>query len=132
MPRATKNNLQSQHDETLLLVHWYAETSINTLTHVSYAFNFFQTRVYTQPVHLEIPQVPFPMCPMDCIAPLPASSKGHRFALTFICLLMSYLVTVPLKSKSTDEVSMAYMKDILPNTSCLKLVLQDNGKRMNN
>ena len=52
-----------------------------------------------------IPQVPFAGCPMDCIWPLPTSSKGHRHALTFICLLTTYLITVPLKTKTADEVS---------------------------
>ena len=63
---------------------------------------------------------------MDCTGPLPATLKGHRHVLTFICLLSSYLTTVPLKTKTADEVSMAYMKEILPKTSCLQFILQDN------
>ena len=55
--------------------------------------------VYTQPMHLEIPKVPFTGCAMDCIGPLPATSKGNRHTLTFICLITSYLIRVPLKSK---------------------------------
>ena len=61
--------------------------------------HFLPNRMHTQPVHLEIHQVPFISCTMDCIGSLPASSKGHRHALTFICLLTSYLITVPLKTK---------------------------------
>ena len=85
-------------------------------------------------MHLEIPQVPFAGCAMDCIRPVPTSPKRHRYALTFICLLTSYLVTVPLKTKSADEVSMVYMKEILPKASCLKFTLQENGTelKMNN
>ena len=69
---------------------------------------------------------------MDCIGPLPATSKGPRHAQTFICLLTSYLITVPLKTKTTDEVSMAYMKEILPKTSCPKFILQDIGTEFKN
>ena len=65
-------------------------------------------------MHLEIPKLPFPGCAMDCIGPLPATSKGSRHALMFICLLTSYLIMVPLKVNTVDEVSMAYIKEILP------------------
>ena len=53
-------------------------------------------------------------------------------ALTFICLLTSYLITVPLKTKTADEVFMAYIKEILPKTLCPKFILQDNGTRLKN
>ena len=71
---------------------------------------FLLHKLYTQPLHLEIPQVPFSGCTMDCIRPLPTISKGHRHALMFIFLLTSYLITVPLKTKTADEISVAYMK----------------------
>ena len=58
---------------------------------------------------------------MGCIGPLPYSSNGHQYALAFIYLLMSYLVKVPLKAKSADEVSMVYIKEILPEMSCPNL-----------
>ena len=74
-------------------------------------------------MHLEIPKVHFAGYAMDCIGPLPATSKCYKHTLTFICLLTSYLITVPLKSKMADEVSMAYIKEILPNTSCSKFIL---------
>ena len=79
---------------------------------------FLPNWLYTQPMHLEILKVPFAGCAMDCIGSLPATSKGNSHALTFICLLTSYLIVVPLKSKMVDEVSMAYIKEILPKTSC--------------
>ena len=83
-------------------------------------------------MHLEIPKVPFAGCAMDCIGPLPAMSKGNRHVLTFICLLTLYLITVPLKSKMADEVSMTYIKEIVPKTLCSKFILQDNGSEFKN
>ena len=77
-------------------------------------------------MHLEIRQVPFASYAMDSIVQLPTTSKGNRFNLTFICLLTSYLITVPLKTKTADKVSMVYIKEILPETSCSKFILQDN------
>ena len=78
-------------------------------------------------MHLEIPKVPFAGCAMDCISPLPGTSKGNRHALTFICLLTLYIVMAPLKSKTEDEVSMAYIEETLLKTLCSKFILQDNG-----
>ena len=69
---------------------------------------------------------------MDCIGPLPTSLEGHSHALMFICLLTSYLITVPLKMKMTDEVSKAYIKEIVPKTSCPDFILQDNGTEFKN
>ena len=93
---------------------------------------FLPNRIYTQQMHLEVPQVPFASCAKDCIGPLPTSLIDHRHALTFICLLMSYIITVPLKSKTADKVSMAYIKKILPKTSCPKFILQDSGTEFKN
>ena len=93
---------------------------------------FLPNRIYMQPMHLGIPPVPFTGCAMDCIGPLPMSLKGHGHALTFICCLIPYLITVPLKTKMADEVSMAYIKEILPKTSCPKFILQDNGNEFKN
>ena len=61
-----------------------------------------------------------------------ATSKGNRHAVTFICLLTSYIITVPLKNKMADEVSMAYIKEILPKTSCSKFLLQDSSTKFRN
>ena len=83
-------------------------------------------------MHLEIPQVPFASCAMDSIGQLPTTSKGNRFALTFIYLLTSYLITVPLKTKTAEETSMVYIKEILPKTSCSKFILQDNKMEFKN
>ena len=83
-------------------------------------------------MHLEIPQVPLASCAMDSIGQLPTASNGNKFALTFICLLTSYIITVPLKTKMVDEVSMAYTKEILPKTSCSKFILLDNGTEFKN
>ena len=93
---------------------------------------FLPNKIYTQPMHLEIPQVPIAGCTVDTIGQLPTTPKGNRFTLTLICLLTSYLITVPLKTKTSDKVSMAYIKEILPKTSYSKCLLQDNGTEFKN
>ena len=47
-------------------------------------------------------------------------------------LLTSYLITVLMKSKSADEVTMAYLKRVLLTSSCSIYILQDNGTEFRN
>ena len=83
-------------------------------------------------MHLEIPQVPFIGCAVDTIGLLSRTSKGNKYALTFMCLLTYYLIAVPLKSKIAEEVTMAYIKHTLPTTSCSTFILQDNSIEFKN
>ena len=59
-------------------------------------------------------------------------SKGNCYALTCMDLFMSYLITVLMKSKSADEVTIAYLKKVLPVSSCSMYILQDNGTEFRN
>ena len=58
---------------------------------------FLPNTVLTKPMHLDIPNMPFTSCAVDSIDMLLTTNKGHKFALTFICLLTSYVIVVPLK-----------------------------------
>ena len=82
-------------------------------------------------MHLEIPQVPFTGHAVDTIGLLLTMSKGNKYALIFMCLLTSYLIYL-LKLKTAEEVTKAYIKHILPNTSCSTFILQDNGTELKN
>ena len=42
---------------------------------------FLPSRVLTKPMHLDIPNVPFTGCAVECISLLLTTSKGHKFAL---------------------------------------------------
>ena len=124
--------LYSEHDKCYF---WWVGMWRDIHEHINscqLCIQFLPHWLYTLPMHLEISKVPFAGCAMDCIGPLPATSKGNRHALMFICLLTSYLTMVPLKSKTVDEVSMVYINEILPKTSCSKFILQDNGMKFRN
>ena len=49
-----------------------------------------------------------------------------------MCSLTSYLIVVLLKSKTAKEVTMAYIKHILPTTSCSTFILEDYGTELKN
>ena len=78
-------------------------------------------------MHLEISQVPFACWAVDTTGMLPTTFKGNKYALTFMYLLASYLIAVPLKSKTAEKVTMAYIKHILLTASCSTFILQDNS-----
>ena len=79
---------------------------------------FQLNRIRTRPLHLEITKIPFYTICLDTIGRLLTMSKGNCYALTRMDLLTSYLITVPMKSKSADEVTMAYLKKVLPISLC--------------
>ena len=54
-------------------------------------------------MHLDIPNLPFAGLAVDSIGMLPTTTEGHKFALAFIYLLKSYVIAVPLKTKSAEE-----------------------------
>ena len=69
---------------------WYVGMCRDVHQHISscqLCIQFLSNWLYTQPMYLEIPKVPFAGCAMDCIGPLPATSKGNRHVLMFIYLL---------------------------------------------
>ena len=78
-------------------------------------------------LHLEIPKVPFACIAIDTIGKLPTSSKGNRYALTCIDLLMSYVIAVPIPNKAAESVVEAYFSGILSRTSASMVCLSDNG-----
>ena len=55
--------------------------------------------------------MPFTGCTVDSIGMLLTTTKGHKFALTFICLLTIYVIAVPLKARTAEEVTMVYLKE---------------------
>ena len=69
---------------------WWVSMCRDVHQHISscqLCIQFLPNWLYTQAMHLEIPKVPFTGFAMDCISPLPDTSKGNRHALTFICFV---------------------------------------------
>ena len=64
--------------------------------------------------HLPISDKPFHGICLDCVGPLERSKQGFKWILTCIDLHSSFLLAVPMKLKSADDVIHAYVKNILP------------------
>ena len=91
---------------------------------------FLPNRIRTRPLHLDIPKIPFYTICLDTIGRLLTTLKGNCYALT--CMDLHLFITVLMKSKSTDKVTMAYLMRVLPTSSCNIYVLQENRTEFRN
>ena len=82
--------------------------------------------------HLPIPNRPFDGICLDCVGPLERSKQDFKWILTCIDLHSSFLIIVPMKSKSADDVIHAYIETILPRIGPSRFILTDNGTEFKN
>ena len=70
---------------------------------------------------------------MDLIGEFhPPTSCGHRYALTAVCMLTGFTWCVPLKTRTAEEVTKAYMDHIYCNFGGSIKILTDNGTEFKN
>ena len=89
-------------------------------------------RIKYESKHLPIPNRPFNGICLDCIGPLERSKRGFKWILTCIDLHSSFLIAVPIKSKSADDVIHAYVETILQQIGPSRFILTDNGTEFKN
>ena len=63
-------------------------------------------------LHFDIATFPMQFISMDLIEFHPPTTKGKRYALTVICMLMGYVFCIPLKTKTAEEVLQAYIDNV--------------------
>ena len=70
---------------------------------------------------------------MDLIGEFhPPTSCGHRYALTSVCMLTGFTWCVPLKTKTAEEVTKAYLDHIYSNFGGSVIIMMDNGTEFKN
>ena len=70
---------------------------------------------------------------MDLIGKIhPPSSKGHKYALTAVCMLTGYTFCIPLKSKSAEEIITAWRNHIIFLFGVCRKLLMDNFTKFKN
>ena len=70
---------------------------------------------------------------MDLIGEFhPLTSHGNRYALTAVCMLTGFTWYVPLKTKTAEEVTKAYMDHIHSNFGGSIKILMDNRMEFKN
>ena len=81
----------------------------------------------------KVPTAPMEFISMDLIGEFhPPSSKGHRYALTVICMLTGYTFCIPLKTKTAAEVVKAYVDNVYAKFGGSLKILSDNGTEFKN
>ena len=81
---------------------------------------------------MPIPERPFDGICLDCVGPLARSSREFKRILTCIDLHSSFLLAIPMKSKSADDITHIYIESIQPGIGPSRYILMDNGMKFKN
>ena len=84
-------------------------------------------------LHFDVTAFPMQFIYLDLIGEFhPPTSRKHRYALTVICMLTVYMFCVPLKTKTADEVTQAYIDNVYSKFGGSLKILSDNGTEFKN
>lgn len=78
------------------------------------------------------PQRPFDVVIIDTIGPLPKSHNGNQYAVTLVCDLTKYLVTIPISDKSANTVAKAIFTNFILVYGPMQGIRTDNGTEYKN
>ena len=84
-------------------------------------------------LHFSIPNQLMELICMDLIGEFyTPTSRGHRYALTVMNMLMDFVFGVPLKSKKAEEVTQTYLNEVYYRFGGSRKILLDNGSEFKN
>jgi hypothetical protein len=79
-----------------------------------------------------LPSSPFEVIAVDTMGPLPVTSEGNKYIITFICMYSSWPEAFAVPNKSAETVAKLICNEIIPRHSCPRVILSDNGKEFRN
>ena len=83
--------------------------------------------------HFKVPEVPMQLICMDLVGPISlVNSRGNRFILTCIDMLMGFTIAVPIKDKAASTVCDAYRAHVYCIFGGSARILTDNGMEFKN
>ena len=84
-------------------------------------------------LHFDVATFPMQFISMDLIGEFhPPTIRKNRYALTVICMLMGYVFCVPLKTKTAEEVTQAYIDNVYSKFGGSMKILCDYGTEFKN
>ena len=84
-------------------------------------------------LHFSIPNQLMEFICMDLIGKFyPPTSRGHRYALTVMDMLMGFVFCAPLKTKKAEEVIQMYLNVVYYRFGGSRKILLDNGTEFKN
>ena len=76
--------------------------------------------------------MPMEFISMDLVGRLSRTSSGHEYALMVICMLTGYVLCIPLKTKSAEEIVDKYLAHVSFTFGNSKKILSDNSTEFKN
>ena len=83
-------------------------------------------------LHFKIPNQWMEFICVDLIGEFYPTSRGNRYTLTVMDMLISFVFCVPLKSKKAEEVIQAYLNEVYYRFGGSRKILSDNGTEFKN
>ena len=84
-------------------------------------------------LHFDVATFPMQFISMDLIGEFhPPTSKGKKYALTIICMLMGYIFCIPRRTKTAEEILQAYIDNMYSKFGGSLKILSDNGTKFKN
>ena len=84
-------------------------------------------------LHFDVATFPMQFISMDLIGEFhPPTTNKNRYALPVICMLTGYVFCVPLKTKTAEEVTQAYIDNIYSKFGGSMKILNDNSTEFRN
>ena len=86
-----------------------------------------------QKLHFDTVSFPMEFISIDLIGEFhPPSKRGHKYALTVICMLTGYVYYIPFKTKTAIKVIQAYIDHVYAQFGGSRKILSDNGTEFKN
>jgi transposase InsO family protein len=82
--------------------------------------------------HYNAPDTPWARTHMDLTGPIHTSKTGYNYILVVKDALTRYVETVPLKTKTKEEIAEALVKEIICRYGGFRHLISDNGKEFDN
>ena len=76
---------------------------------------------------MQIPKYPFEQIAIDTSGPFPESYEGNRFIINVIDLFSGWPESFATKSKSAETVAKLLIEHVIPDHSCPRVIVSDNG-----
>ena len=84
-------------------------------------------------LHFDVATFPMQFISVDLIGEFhPPTTKGKKYALTVICMLIGYVFCIPLKTKTAEEVLQAYIDNVYSKFGGSIKILSNNGTKFKN
>lgn len=75
-------------------------------------------------------QLPFELCSIDIVGPLPTTLHGNKYLLTFTDYFTKYVEAIPIPDQKADTIACAFVEKIIVNHGVPQKLLTDRGANL--